>query len=150
MRTNKTDFLLEDSRLQAELWTWRGRWSAATASQQRWHCLNLERLSHSPRRCSVRLAISTTCRQQSPVGCIWGSLKCRRRLEQRGIYLSAFIAAPQHRAVLPVVKVQTIFSEGLVLFTAEYAQAEGKKGRKVFKWTEARLWFKLSMTYLSK
>ncbi len=40
------------------------------------------------------------------------------------VYLSTFIAAPQHRTVFPVVKVQSILCEWLILFTAEYTQAE--------------------------
>lgn len=50
----------QDSRLHVGPGACLGRSSASTASEQRRHCLNLDLLPHSPRRCSVRLAISTT------------------------------------------------------------------------------------------
>lgn len=55
----------ENSRLQAGPWTCRVSSSVATASEQRGHWLNLDLLSHSPSRCSVRLAISTTCKHNA-------------------------------------------------------------------------------------
>lgn len=51
----------ENSRLQPGPWAWWTRSSLATASEQSGHWLNLDLFSHSPSRCSVRLAISTTC-----------------------------------------------------------------------------------------
>lgn len=50
----------KDSRLQAGPGACLSRSSASTASEQRTHCRNLDLLPHSPSRCSVRLAISTT------------------------------------------------------------------------------------------
>ncbi|TNN26588.1 hypothetical protein EYF80_063276 [Liparis tanakae] len=51
--------------MQAGPWAWRPSWSVATASEQRGHWLNWARRSHSPSRCSVRLAISTTCERNA-------------------------------------------------------------------------------------
>lgn len=51
----------ENSRLQPGPWAWWARSSLATASEQSGHWLNLDLFSHSPSRCSIRLAISTTC-----------------------------------------------------------------------------------------
>lgn len=42
----------------------------------------------------------------------------------RHVYLSTFIAASQHGAMLPVVEVQSFLCEWLVLFSTEYTQAE--------------------------
>ena len=42
----------------------------------------------------------------------------------RTVYLFALIAALQHGTVLPVVEIQTILCEGLILFTAEYTQTD--------------------------
>lgn len=133
----------ENSRLQAGPWTWRVRSSVATASEQRGHWLNLDLLSHSPSRCSMRLAISTTWEQNANLytkssSCITkvaikqlGRCTCFKRtkniattLKNVTVYLSTFIAASQHRTVFPIVKVQSILGEWLILFTAEYAQAE--------------------------
>lgn len=41
-------------------------------------------------------------------------------------YLFAFIAVSQHGTVCPVVQVQAFICEGLIRFTAEYAQTEAK------------------------
>lgn len=127
----------ENSRLQAGPWTCWVRSSAATASEQRGHWLNLDLLSHSASRCSVRLAISTTCKHNTEL--YWKSSSVRRWLnswadvlssvhantsENVTGYLSTFIAASQHRTVFPVVKVQSNLCEGLILFTTEYTRSE--------------------------
>lgn len=71
----------ERSPLQAGPWTCRVRSSEATASEQRGHWLNMDLLSHSPRRCSVRLAISTTCGHEAEVPLVsQGGLRARRHL----------------------------------------------------------------------
>lgn len=126
----------ENSRLQAGPWTCRVRSSVATASEQRGHWMNLDLLSHSPSRCSVRLAISTTCKHNAELYTKSSSFitdvmikhpgrflpsfllsrglkkkKSAKTVENITIYLSTFITAAQHRAVFPVVKVQSILCE---------------------------------------
>lgn len=124
-----------NSRLQAGPWTWRARSSAATASEQRGHWLNLGLLSHSPSKCSVRPAISTTCEHTAALSLerlSEAGLERPTACSCRTIYLSAFIAASQHWTVFPVMKVQAVFCKGLVLFTTEYAQAGKELNEKYF------------------
>lgn len=153
----------ENSRLQPGPWAWWTRSSLATASEQSGHWLNLDLFSHSPSRCSVRLAISTTCEHNAKLYSInlvmqyryfqqldltlWLQLYNRsenlvRKINKKlAVYLSTFVATPQHRTMFPVVKVQSVFCKRLVFFTAEYTQAtteckvRGSKGTKVYQRT---------------
>lgn len=113
----------QDSRLQAGPGACLGSSSASTASEQRTHCLNLDLLPHSFRRCSIRLAISTTCVGGETKRSCTVSIKS---VKDSQLYLFAFIAVSQHGTVCPVVQIQAFICEGLIRFTAEYAQTEAK------------------------
>ncbi len=78
----------ENSRLQAGPWMCRVKSSVITASEQRGHWLNLDLFSHSVRRCSVRLAISTTCKHNAELYTKSSSLMTEVVIEQLGRYSS--------------------------------------------------------------
>lgn len=60
-------------------------------------------------------------------------------------YLSTLVTAAQHRTVLPIVQVQSIFSEGLILITTEYTETETHleyRLKRIKKYTLAKTHYK--------